>query len=229
MNSIVLLIVNCTAVFLGLLHVFFGYKLARFLLPLCGMLFALSALFVFVYDMLSLNAVGTYMFFIGSGLAVYIILFLIPRIAAFFTGLAGSALFMVFAVYALNLHGAVMFYPAAMTVCVLSGLLAAAYKRVGVVTAAAVFGGCISSFAGVYLYIERAGVTDFQASGSILVSLEYFLAENATLIGGAALLIVLLGVAVQFARTADKQLLEGGIKTVKRGSLKETNDLIINL
>lgn len=223
MNPMVFLIVNCAVLLLGLLHVFFGYKLARFLLPLCGTLLAVSALYIFVYDMLSLDTVQTYVFFIGCSAAVYIILFFIPRIAAFFTGLLGSALFIIFAVYAFNLHGFVMLYPAAMTACVLCGLLAAVYKRAGVIIAAALFGSCVSSFVGVYLYIEGGNVLNFEAAGNILVPLEYFLSENVLLIGSAALALVLLGLAAQFARTADRQLLEGRLLTGKRGRHNKNN------
>ncbi|MFA5676509.1 MAG: DUF4203 domain-containing protein [Christensenellales bacterium] len=225
MNTIVVT-VYCAAFLLGMLHVFFGYKLTRLLLPLCGALFAVCALYLFVYETLFLDASGTYIFFIGSGIAVYLLLFFLPRAAAFFTGFFGGAFFMIFAVYAFNLHGTEMFYTAAITVCVLSGLLAAVYKRAGVIVVSALFGGCISSYAGVYLYTEGANASGFEG---IFVSSGHFLSENIFLIGGATLVITLLGIAVQFARTADKRLLEGRLLIRKSGKRKESGNMIIDI
>ncbi len=221
MEPLVLLIICCAVILFGLLHVFFGYKLARFLLPLCGTLLAEFVLYILVYDQLTLNSTETLIFFVGCGAAVYLLLFFIPRIAAFFTGFVGSALVLVFAAYVFNLHGTSVLYPAAMALCVLCGLLAAVYKRVGVIITAALFGGCISSFTGVYLYIEGAKTSVFETAGSIFVPLEYFLTENAFLIGGAAMALALLGIAVQLARTADRQLLEGRLLFAKRGKRKD--------
>lgn len=100
----ILLAIGIAALVISLLHCFFGYRLARFLLPVCGVLLIEGALYIFVYKSLMLDTMGTWLFFAGTGLSSYFVLFFFQRIAAFFTGLTGAALFLVFVVYAFSLH-----------------------------------------------------------------------------------------------------------------------------
>lgn len=206
--SIIMLAAGCAALALGLLHAFFGYKLARFLLPVCGLALFCGALYIFVYGRLSLDATGTWLFFGGTCLAGYIALFFLRRVAAFFTGLLGSALLLVMLTYAFALQSFPPLYPLCLTLCVLGGLLAAVYKKAGVVIFSALFGGCAAAFAGLYMFIEGVDTAGFVLLGNILAPFEVFLTVNAALITGTALALAVLGLVLQFKLTARVQLLE---------------------
>lgn len=205
-QSIIMLIALCAVIVISLLHCFFGYKLARLLLPLCGVALLEGVLHTFVYAELALDATGTWLFFAGSALALYMVLFFFPRIAAFFTGMAGSALALVFAVNALSLFEVPMVYPVGLTLCLLFGLLAAVYRRVGVAVFTAIFGGCLAAFSAVFLFYggDAAG---YLLMGSLLAPLEMFLKSHVLLISGVALVLASLGLLVQLKVTANAQVL----------------------
>lgn len=220
-----MLIAACALLLLGLLHVFFGYKLARFVLPVCGLVFIEFVLYLFVYPHMGLNQLGTWLFFCGCGIAVCVILFIFPRVAAFFTGLFASALLSVLAAYALSLHGFLLLYPIVLTLCVLCGLLCAAYKRVGVAVFTSLFGGCTAAFVGLYLYTGGFDAPGALLVGNVLVPLEMFLVKSALLVGGAALVLTVVGLIVQLGLTAKTQVLEGrfeGRASANRNNVLDT-------
>ena len=206
-QSIIMLIALCAVIVIGLLHCFFGYKLARFLLPLCGVALLEGVLYTFVYGELTLDPVGIWLFFAGSALTFYMALFFFPRLAAFFIGMAGGALALIFAVYALSLHEMPIIYPVGLTLCLLCGLLAAVYKRVGVALFTAVFGGCVAALLAVFLFYggDAAG---YLLMGSLLAPLDLFLKSYVMLIGGGALVLAVLGLLLQLKVTANTQLLD---------------------
>ena len=208
-TNTVMLITACVLLLTALLHVFFGYKLARFLLPICAVALIETVLYLFVYPNLGLNDLGTWLFFCGCGAAVYTIMFFLPRIAAFFTGLCGGTLFAVFAVYAFALHGFPLLYPIALALCALFALMAAVYKRVGVAVFTALFGGCASAYIGLYLYFGGVNALGSLLTGNALLPLELFLSQNALLVGGAALVLTAAGIIVQLGITAKTQVLAG--------------------
>ena len=61
--SLLILICGCAALLISLLQCFFGYKLARFLLPFSGLALFEGLLYLFVYDHLRLDVVSTWLFF----------------------------------------------------------------------------------------------------------------------------------------------------------------------
>ena len=109
-----------------------------------------------MYAIRSYYAVTTWLFFAGSAVAVYLILFFLKRAASFFTGLAAGGAFAVFAVYVLGLQHMPLVYPICLTACVMAALLTVVYERIGTVITTAVVGGCGAAYLGLYLYL--AGV-----------------------------------------------------------------------
>jgi hypothetical protein len=204
--SMMLLIGCCVGILLSLLTGFFGYKLARFLMPLSGLALVEGLIYIYVYDMLTLDSLSTWLFFGGTSIAIYLILFFVRRLAGFFTGLAGSALLLTYLVYALNLHSFSLLAPVVMTLAILAGLLTAAYRRAGVVISTSILGGCSAAYLGLYIYLQGVDITSF-ANGSILTPLEGFLNAHTLVILGVGLGLSLLSLLVQFGVTAKKQVL----------------------
>ncbi len=205
--SLPLLIVGGAVLLLALLTAFFGYKLARFLLPFSGLALLLGIIYIYLYSILTLDTISTWLFFGGAGIALYLVLFFVKRLAAFFTGLVGSALFVTFAIYATGLGGSFeLLTPAAMTLCVMAGLLAAVYTRAGVIAATSMLGGCAAAFSGLYLYLQGADMSVF-AEGNVIAALGTFLSENTFQVAGVALGLTLVGLLVQFGATGKTQVL----------------------
>ncbi len=202
-----LLIGGCIALLLALVTSFFGYKLARFLLPLCGLAILEGLIYVYVYDLLILDALGTWLFFGGSSIAIYLILFFFKRIAAFFAGLTGGAIFLVYLIYALSLHDFALMYPIVLTLAVLAGLWTAFYKKTGVIIFTSLLGGCAAAYIGLYLFIQGGDASPFAASGNLLAPLESFLMAQTWLIGGIGVALTLVGLLVQLFVTARSQVL----------------------
>jgi hypothetical protein len=207
--SWVILICGAATLVAGLIFVFFGYKLARFLMPLCGTALVLLALRAFVLGALHLDALGTWLFMGGAGVSAYVLLFFFKRVAGFFTGLMGAAFLLLFIAYALNLSGLPYLHPAVFTLCVVSGALALVYKRAGVITFTAVLGGCMAAFAGLYLYF--AGIDPGAFSNGIIEPLRSFLSAQKYLVTGLSLILAVAGILVQASVTGKKQMLPGSL------------------
>lgn len=206
-TPVIILISGCAAIILGLVYNFFGYKLARLLFPLCGLIVVEGLLYIYVYDMLRLDNFETWLFFAGSGVAVYVLLFFFKRIAGFFTGLLGSALFLLFIVNAFKLQSVDYVYPVCLTLCLLSAILTVVYERAAVVVFTSMFGACVAAFAGLYIYMRGLDAGAF--SGGVYPALMKFLSENAAVIAGISAGFMASGILVQFAATASSCLLPG--------------------
>jgi len=205
--SWVMLICGAATLVLGLIFAFFGYKLARFLLPLCGVLVVLGALWAFVLPALQLDALATWLFLGGAGVSIYILLFFFKRIAGFFAGMMGMALLLVYIVFALNLSTLPYVYPVCFTLCAVSGLLAVVYRKVGVIIFTSMLGACAALYAGLYLFIE--GVNPGAFAAGVLPQLMAFLSAQKYLIAGASLVLTVVGILVQAAVTSKNQVLPG--------------------
>lgn len=224
--SMALLMGACAFLLLALLTGFFGYKFARFLLPLSGLAILEGLIYVYVYDHLTLDALSTWLFFGGTAIAVYLILFFVRRLAAFFVGLLGSALLLVYLVYALNLHSFSLLYPAVLTLSVVTGLLTAVYKRVGVIISTSVLGGCAAAFLGLYIYFQGIDISTF-ITGNLLAPLESFLMAHVLVILGVSAALILLSLVVQFRFTAHSQVLGdslGGGSSFKSKKKEQDSD-----
>lgn len=213
--SLILLISGIAATLLALVFCFFGYRLGRFLMPLCGLIVLEGGLYVFLYDLLALDTLGTWLFFAGSSLAFYIILFFLKRVAGLFAGLLGSALLLLFVVTALNIGSLPYVAPACMALCVVTGALAVAYKKAGVIVATSLFGGSLAAYLALYIYIYGVDAADFTVYDNVFVPLTQFLAENAYLVGGAALILSVAGIVVQILLTSHRQLLSHDVEEDK--------------
>jgi hypothetical protein len=212
--SWVILICGAAALVLGLIFVVFGYKLARFFTPLCGTLLVLIALWAFVLDRLQLNAMETWLFMGGAGVSVYILLFFFKRFAGFFAGLMGSALVLLLIVYVCNLSALPFLYPACLTLCAVSGLLAIVYKRSAVIAFTSLLGACVAVFAGFYLYFQGIDPDAF-LGGNVLAPLEAFLIAYRYLIAGVSLVVAVIGMIVQLLVTGKSQVLSGPLREEK--------------
>ncbi len=212
MDSIYYIAAAFAALIIGLLHIVFGYKLARILMPLSGALIAVALLDIFALDLLGLQGGAMYVFLIAGGVLIYAALFLIPRASAFFASLTGSAIFIVYIVYAFELFNLAILYPAALTICVLAAIAAAVYKRIGVIVVSALLGGCIFAPVACLLYLE--GFPGLAALQNVLGSI----AKNAYTICIVAFVCALLGTIIQYIKTANGQLIENKWRAGKRRS-----------
>ncbi len=223
-SSLVILICGCAALIVCLLQCFFGYKLARFLLPFSGLALFEGLLYLFVYDQLRLDVISTWLFFCGSAIAIYLMLFFFKRFASFFTGLAAGGTFAAFVVYALGVQNMPLIYPICLTVSVVAALLTVAYQRIGTVITTAVLGGCGAAYIGLYLYLVGVNAASFVAYGNLLIPLESFIISNAYLIGGVALVLMGLGLFVQFYWTASGQLLSSRLDDDRSFRMRKRNE-----
>ncbi len=214
--SAVVMICGSVAVVLGLLHCFFGYKLARFLLPVSGVAVAEGLLYIIVFDNLMLDSVSTWLFFVGSAITVYLILFFLKRIAGFFLGVVAGGMLCVLLVYALGLHSMPLLYPVCLTLSVMAGLFTLVYERNMVVISTTVAGSCGAAYCGLFLFINGVDPAGFVIYNNLLVPFEVFLRCNALLIVGVAAVLMALGLFAQFFWTAGHQLLSTSASAKKQ-------------
>ncbi|NLT97909.1 MAG: DUF4203 domain-containing protein [Christensenellaceae bacterium] len=221
MDPSTMVLIACSAgILLSLLTAFFGYRLGRFLLPLSGLLLLEGLIYVYIYSLLRLDTLSTWLFFGGTAVAVYLILFFIRRLAGFFTGAAAAALLLACLVHALKLEGFSLLAPVVMTLTVLSALLTAVYKRVGVIVATAVLGGCAAALFGLYIYLMGVDAAPFTAN--LIAPVERFLAARAPLVLGVGGGRSLAGRLVQLLVTGKRQVLgdslgsDSGLKTTRK-------------
>lgn len=205
-----ILVCGAAALVLALVFLLFGYKLARFLLPFCGVLIVLIAVWAFTLDALRLNTMETWLFMGGAGVSLYILLFFFKRVAGFFAGVLGSALLLLYVIYAFGLNALPYLVPAYLTLCVVSGVLAVVYQKKGVIVFTSIFGACAAAFAGLYLFFE--GVSAEAFSGGVIAALGGFLAEYNFLIAGTALVAAVAGILVQSLITSQHQVLSGSLR-----------------
>ena len=202
-----ILIGGSVVIAIGLVFCFFGYKLARFLLPLCGTLVLESIVYLYIYSLFQMNTLGTWLFFGGTSVVIFILLFFFNRISGFFTGLLGSAMFLIFIVYAFQLQSVPYVYPAGMTISVVAGLLTVVYQRVGVIISTSLLGACTAAFFGLYIYVEHINAADFIMYRNVLVPLQQYLSANAVLVLGASAVLAVLSVVIQVFATGKTQVL----------------------
>lgn len=195
--SMTLLLCGAGAILTALLYCLFGYRLAQFILPICGVLFLEGVIYLFIYPLLKLDLLSAWLFFGGIAITIYIVLFFLKRFAGFFTGLLGAGLMLIYVIYAFSLHDMPYLYPAYFTLCVLAGLLTFVYNQMGAVIATSVFGGCLAAFAGVYLISMGIDSTAFETQPNVLIPLVQFLQSHGLLVMGVALVLTAVGGIIQ--------------------------------
>lgn len=217
--SVVILISGGAAVILGLLFTFFGYKLGRLLMPLCGLIVIEGLIYIFAFKQMQFDTMGAWLLFGGSGVAVYVILFFIKRVSGFFAGFAGGALFTLYVVCAFGLQKVDYVVPAAFTVCIVSGLLAAVYQKYAVIVFTSLLGACVAAFAGIYIYVQGADTSG--VSAGLFEALGSFLSANSVFVAGASAGIAVSGILIQSSLTSSSCVLAGGGPRKEREPVKK--------
>lgn len=190
---------------LGLVYCVFGYKYARFLLPVCSVLIIEIAMYLFVPESMIGDDLYVALFYGASAIVIYIVLFFILRLSGFITGIMGAALFLVYVVYTFGLEHTPYVVPAFLALCLIAGLLCAAYERVGVITASSLLGGSLAS--GVVLFLIFSGGANLGADESLLNTVYSIVRSNAYLFLIAAAVISALGIFIQMRFTGFSQVL----------------------
>ncbi len=207
--ALILLIGAGVTALLAFVFCFFGYRWARFLLPICGLIVLEGLIYVFVYGRFALNELGVWLFFGGSSIAIYIILFFLKRIAGFFTGLLASAFFLLFIVYAFNIQNLIFLLPICLTLCIITGILTIVYQKNAVIVSTSLFGACIVSWLGLYVVFEVfIGKTPL-ALDNLSSALMGYLSANALLVAASAAGLAILSALIQIFSTGNKQALAG--------------------
>ena len=190
---------------LGLVYCVFGYKYARFLLPVCCVLVLEVAIYLFVSETIIGDDIYVALFYGGSAIVLYIVLFFILRLSGFITGIMGAALFFVYFVYAFGLEHMPYVVPAYLALCILVGLLSAAYDRTGVIAASSLLGGSLAS--GVVLFLIFSGGANVGVDESVLNVVYTIIRDNAYIFLIAAVVVTALGIFVQMKFTGFSQVL----------------------
>lgn len=201
------IIVGVIAVLIALVYCFFGYRLARVVLPLCGVAAIGGLMYVFLIDFYTSGGVDKWIFIVCCVVALYFILFILKRFASFFVGVCGTALALLFIAVALGLSDQPYFYPVAATISLVVGLVGFVYRRVGVIIATSLFGGCSAAF--VLLFLIFGGVQELSGFSGLIPKMSAYLTNNAALVTGVAIAAAIVGMLIQFFATGGSTILAG--------------------
>ena len=190
---------------LGLVYCALGYKYARFLLPISGVLVLEVLLYLFVSDTLPNDELFTALFYGGSAIVIYVLLFFVLRLSGLVIGILGSAVFITYVVFAFGLFAMPFVIPIFITLCLLAGLLGAVYQRVGVIVAVSLLGGAVA--AGVVGFIIFAGGAETAANEPMINVLIEIIRGNAFVFLGASTALAAIGTFVQLKYTGFDQVL----------------------
>lgn len=192
----------------GLMFCIFGYKYAKFLMPLCGMLVVESAIYFLISGYFKHLEFTAALFYGGTAVAAYIILFFAMRLNGFFTGVLGSAMLCYFIVKVVGQASIPFVIPIAITAALITGLVGFVYKRVGVIIATSLFGAglCVSL---VSFLVFASGY----AAGQSFLGTVNRIAENYSLyLLGAYVVLAAIGLVLQLKLTGKDQV---DIKSIK--------------
>jgi hypothetical protein len=196
----------------GLVFCVFGYKYARFLLPVCGMVVVESLIYLLIGGYLRDSELSSALFYGGTAVASFIILFFLLRVPAFFTGAAGAAVMLYFVISAFGLSGVPYAFPVYIALVVIFGLIGFAYKRVGVIIATSLLGASLTS--GFGLFVALAPGADYANGKAILAGLSSVIANNGYMFLGVFAVIMIVGLLIQLKVTGTSQILEERLKIV---------------
>ena len=191
---------------MGLVFCAFGYKYARFLLPVCGMIVVESLIYLLIGGNLKSTELTSALFYGGTAVASFIILFFLLRLPAFFAGAAGAAAMLYFVISAFGLSGLPFAFPVFICLVVIFGLVGFIYKRVGVIIATNLLGASIASSAG--LFIALAPGADYANGKSLISGISSVIAHNGYIFLGVFAVIIIVGLLLQLKITGVNQVLE---------------------
>jgi len=189
---------------IGLLFCLFGYKYARFLTPLCGMIVVETALYLLMGEYLKHTEFTGALFYGVTAVASYVVLFFIMRLNGFFTGLLGSAALCFLVITATGIAGVRFVVPAAVTLSVLAALFGAVYKRAGVIAATTLFGAGASG--GIILFLILARNAGYAAGLNAFSAVSSIIARNSMFFLAAYACLVMIGLLLQFIVTGRNQV-----------------------
>jgi len=182
-----------------------GYRYARFVLPVFGVFFAEIAIYLFVAETLGNSELFGALFYGGTAIVVYVLLFFILRLSGFLTGVMGAGLFLMYVAAVFGLFDLPYLIPAVMTLCILFGLVGAVYKRVGVIVVSSVLGASVAmGVAAFFMFVASNGAI---AKASNTGAMYSFVKDNAMLLVGAVVIVTALGIFVQLRFTGNIQAL----------------------
>lgn len=194
-------------VVVGLIFCVFGYKYAKFLMPLCGMLVIESIIYMLVSGYLKHTEFTEVLFYGSTAVASYIVLFFVMRLNGFFTGILGASMLSYFAVKAAG-QAIPFVIPVVVTIILVTGLIGFVYKRVGVIISTSLFGAglavglaCFLIFASGY----EAGYTFSGVVNSVAKSYSLYVLSAYAVLAAA-------GIYLQLRLTGKDQVV---IKSIK--------------
>ena len=223
---LILLISGAIAVIMTIIFIVFGYKLARFVTPLCGVIVIEFILYLFVYDLLGITEGAMWLFTCGTAVVVYVLLFMMRRPSVFFVGILGMGLLLLSIIYAFGMHEVPYLYVGFFAISGVAGLLAAAYRRMGVIIATSLFGGCATALIGLYLIISGIFAVQPAAGATMVSQVDAFLRSNGLLVLGVSVALTVAGVLLQHFSTGKTQLLDVSEedRAIMKRNKKRTDD-----
>lgn len=191
----------------GLIFCVFGYKYAKFLMPLCGMLVVESVIYLLISGYLKHTEFTAVLFYGSTAVASYIVLFFVMRLNGFFTGVLGASMLCYIAAKAVG-QAIPFVIPIVITIILITGLIGFVYKRVGVIISTSLFGAglavglvCFLIFASGY----EAGHTFLGVVNSVAESYSLYVL-------GAYAVLAAAGILLQLKLTGKDQVV---IKSIK--------------
>lgn len=195
------------AILIALIYCFFGYKLARVVLPICGVAVITGLMYVFLVDFYTTGGLDKWIFVVCCAVALYVILFILKRLASFFVGVCGAALVMLFISVTLNLSEQPVFYPVAATICLVVGLISFVYRRIGVIIATSLLGGCVAAF--ITLFFIFGSSPEISGFSDLISKMSRFLRMDAAMVTGISIFAAIIGAVVQIFATGGSTILAG--------------------
>ena len=195
------------AILIALIYCFFGYKLARVVLPFCGVAVITGLMYVFLVDFYTTGGLDKWIFVMCCAVALYVILFILKRLAGFIVGVCGTALALLYFAVTLNLGEQPYFYPVAATICFVVGLISFVYRRIGVIIATSLFGGCAATF--IALFLIFGGSLEISEFSDLTSRMALYLSANAGMVTGIAICAAVVGAMVQCFATGGSTILSG--------------------
>ncbi len=197
-------------VIIGLVFCIAGYKFARFLLPVCGMIVIEVLLYFLVGGYLRQNELISALFYGGTAVASYVVLFFFLRLPAFFTGAVGAGFLSYLILIAFGLIDKPFAFPAFITVMIIIGLISFAYKRVGVIIATSLLGAGLAGSAGVFFAL--APHADYAKQLGLIAGLDSVIRHNGYIFFAVFMVLAVLALIIQFKVTGLSQFLEERLK-----------------
>lgn len=187
LSEIVVLIV-------ALIYTFFGYRLARILLPICGSALGLGLLIAIVPEYVAFVRTDQIIVAVSCIVSLYVLLFMFKRAAALVLGFVAAAFVCIATAEVFNVTAYAVSYPVMLTVCVISSFMCFVYRRIGVIVTTSLIGGAFVSLLGMVLInggIDTSGIYE------VAKQVADFFNENAVIITACALVFAAAGIFFQ--------------------------------